>query len=115
MDNAITLRRIHCSVCSIRPIPVLQPLTDVAMHIIEAPGIRLLLANGMRLPTGIISIPGILPQLTYVVAKTISRRRPGPGCVFPFCLRRQTVLRPTYLCVQPAEKFLHVVPGDVFH
>src|SRR6266404_3394157 len=34
-------RGIHCSAARVIPIPVLHPLPDIAMHVIETPGVGL--------------------------------------------------------------------------
>jgi hypothetical protein len=64
-DHAVRTRRralrIYHSLCSIGSIPVLCPFPDIAMHIIQAPGIELMLSYGVRrAPSGVLVIPGIL-------------------------------------------------------
>src|SRR5262249_46606509 len=51
--------RIYCSTTRILPKPVLHPFIDIAMHVIESPGIGLQLPHWVRLPSCILVIPGI--------------------------------------------------------
>src|SRR5262249_24547007 len=57
--------------CSVRAMPVLDPLPDVAMHIVQAPGVRLEFPYWMRRLASVVCKPGILAQLATVVPKTI--------------------------------------------
>src|SRR5215813_4144550 len=43
--------RISCSTIRITLIPVLYPLPDIAMHVIESPGVGLQLPHRVRLPS----------------------------------------------------------------
>src|SRR6266540_1380799 len=83
--------RIYCRDCSRSPIPVLHPLPDIAMHVIESPGIGFFLPYRMCLVSRVFPVPGILSQLACVVAKAVDRRCPSPCGIFPLCLRRQAI------------------------
>src|SRR6516162_6776920 len=100
--------------CWILSVPVLYPLVDVAVHIIQPPGIGLELPYWVGLAISVCFVPGMFAQLIAVVPKTVDRRGPGAACILPFGLRRQTVaLNPS--CLQPSNKFFHILPGDHLH
>src|SRR6266540_4206494 len=107
--------RLHCSACGGGLIPVLHPLPDIAMHVIESPGIRLYLPSWVCPIVSIVPIPGIQTELARILAKAPSCRGPDASCVLPLCLRRQAVHHPAFLGVEPTDACLHVVPGDLFH
>src|SRR5262249_26892565 len=100
---------------SIRAIPVLHPLPHIAMHIVQAPGIRLQLPYRMGLAIGILAVPGILPQLPGVVSKAIRRRRTGARSVLPLRFRWQAIQRMPFARIESANKRLYVLPGHHFH
>ncbi len=69
-----------------------RPFADVAVDVVEAPGVRFLAADLRVLEVGgVVEVPGVLLQLACVVAKEVSGRGPGPGSVFPFGLGGQAV------------------------
>jgi hypothetical protein len=61
--------RIHCRTTHILPIPVLHPLPDITIHVIEPPGVRLKLPYRVRLPFSIPVIPGIASELALTIPK----------------------------------------------
>ena len=77
-------------------IPILAPLPHVPVHVIQPPGVRLLLAHRMRLAARVLVIPGVFAQLRLVVPKAIPRLAPRPAGIFPLRLAGQagTCLRP---------------------
>ena|ERR687896_2666355 len=50
-------------------IPVRHPLPDIAVHVIQIPGIRIAGAHRMSLVIGILGIPGIAFQLRLIVTE----------------------------------------------
>src|SRR6266851_336334 len=69
----------------------------------------------MRLAIGVVAAPGIIAQSVRIISKTIGSGRPSPSGIFPFRLRGQAILRATLFGIQPADKLLHVLPGDTLH
>src|SRR5205807_1225654 len=78
-------------------VPVGRPLEGVAMHVVEAPGIGLLLADRVRLESGVPSEPGVLNQVLVVVAEAELALCAGPAAVFPLGFRGQGVLLALFL------------------
>ena len=93
--------RIDCSVCSIRPIPVLHPLPDIAMHVIEPPGVGLQLPHRVCLPSRIPVMPRIASELARLIPKAPAGRRPGTRRILPLRFRGQAVRRPAFSRIQP--------------
>src|SRR5258706_8103358 len=56
--------------------PVLAPLPHVAVHIVEAPWVRLLLPDGLRLPPCIGVGPAVFHHRRFVLSKPPARLRP---------------------------------------
>ena len=75
-------------------VPIGAPLPDVAVHVVQSPGVRLLLAHRMRLAAGVALEPTVLRQLGFAIAKTIPRCRARAAGVFPLCLGRQAEVTP---------------------
>src|SRR5262249_1871359 len=93
---------------------VLYPLPDITMHVIEPPGVRLQLPYRMRLPSSIITIPRIAPELARIIPKAPAGGGAGTRRVLPLRFCGQAVRRPAFSTIQPADELLHVVPGDLF-
>src|SRR5207249_2618269 len=68
---------------------VLTPFPDVAVHVVETPGIRSFLADGRVVALGVARKPGVVAEQRRVVAERIRRGRAGPAGVFPLGLGRQ--------------------------
>src|SRR6516164_310555 len=84
---------------------VLDPLPNIAVHVLHAPGVRRKLANRRSLfgsPPAVGSRPSVVD------------RRPGARGVFPFGLARQPTDLP-HPAAQPRDIDLHVLPRDVDH
>src|SRR5262249_35065022 len=108
--------RIHDRPTRIDAMPVLHPFPDIAMHVIEAPGIRLLLPHRMGLLPGVAVMPGMPPQIAGVVTKAVGCARPGPRRILPLGFCGQTVEGHAALArVQPLDELLDILPGDLFH
>ena len=73
----------------VKPVPIRAPLKDVAMHVVQTPGIWFLLADSVRPLLAIVECPGILPKEGFVVAKAEYCLGSGPTGVFPFRFRRE--------------------------
>src|SRR5579884_319101 len=72
-------------------VDIVAPLGHVAVHIVPAPGIRLLPADGMGLLVRVLREPGIVAELARIVAEEEIRAGVGPTGVFPLGLRRQAI------------------------
>ena len=90
----------------VRKVLVERPLGDVAVHIVQAPRVRLLRADGMRLAVAVASIQAYSSSLRGVVAERVGGRRAGAGRVFPFGFGRQAIV-----VAQDAAEPLRVLPG----
>jgi len=65
-------------------VDVLAPFPDVALHVVQAPGIWILLCDGLGLSLAGHIEPGHLSHVTGIVTG-----RAGPASVFPFSFGRQ--------------------------
>src|SRR5262245_64838727 len=90
------------------------PLRDVAVHVVQAPGVGLLLADLLGRPLGVALEPGVLSQLARIVAEVIGRRRAGPAGPLPLGLGRQTIDL-ARLLRQPTAILHAAVVGDANH
>src|SRR6516162_6480728 len=70
---------------------VVTPLGHVAVHIVKAPGIGLLFADGMSFLVGIVSEPSEFNQLARIAPKRVIRVGSGATCIFPLGLGRQSI------------------------
>src|SRR5262249_48527634 len=91
-------------------VPILYPLPYIAVHIIQPPRIGLELHNGMRPAAGVFCIPGIFPQLTALIPKTIGRCCSRPSRILPLRFCRKPVRFPSFFLTEPPQKFLNVIP-----
>ena len=64
-------------------IPVLAPLPYVPVHVVQPPGIRLLLAHRVRLAARVRLVPRIFAQPRLIVPEAVSRRAPRAAGIFP--------------------------------
>ena len=64
------------------------------MHVIQAPGVWLLLAHRMRLVAAVLVIPGVVAQLGFVVTEAVSALAARLTGVFPLAFRRQPATGP---------------------
>jgi hypothetical protein len=70
---------------------VLNPLIDVAVHIVKAEGIRLFLANTMCPLAGIRRVPGIFTKRGFVITEREPRLTTSPRRVLPLRLAGQAI------------------------
>ena len=75
-----------------RKIGVEGPLTDVAVHVVEAPGVGLLGADFLVGEVGVVSMPGVFVDLGGVISEGIGGLGAGPAGVFPLCFGGETVV-----------------------
>ncbi len=61
------------------------------MHVVEAPGIGLLLPDRVRGSAGVGRVPGVLGQLAHAAAEAVLAARAGPAGIFPLGLRGQPI------------------------
>src|SRR5262249_34199006 len=80
--------RVDLLPCGIGATPVLHPFPDIAHHVVQAPGVRLELPDGMCGTLVILVIPRILIQERIILPKIVLCRCPGPRRVFPFLFAR---------------------------
>src|SRR5262249_18294091 len=77
------------------PIRITAPFIHVSMHIVESPGIRLLLPYAacvvFVIAPRILAEPGIIAELRGVVAETEVRLGSSPARAFPLSLSRHRV------------------------
>ena len=65
-------------------VKIVAPFPNVAVHIAQAPRVRLFFTDRMRGLDRVVLVPGTLSQLTSVVADRISAARFAAARVFPF-------------------------------
>ena len=70
---------------------VLTPFPDIAVHVMQTPAVRLLLANGMGLASDALTKPSIFPKQFGVIAKTIGCGARRTASVLPFGFCRQPI------------------------
>ena len=82
----------------VRFVLVLHPFGDVAVHVVQAPRIRLLLADRVVLVFAfdgtVAQMPGIVVDLGRIIAERKGGLGSGAAGVFPLRLRRQAVVQP---------------------
>src|SRR5262249_44195700 len=83
----------------VRLVRVCSPLSNVAEHVIQAPGVWLFASHGMRLIVGVLSPPRDVRKRTVSCAGCSRARR-----VFPFRFRGQTVAESIVAHVQPVRE-----------
>ena len=84
------------------------------MHVVEPPGIRLLLSYRMRFLFGIVAIPRVLSKTRRVISKTVPRRSSRTVGVLPLGFGRQAIGHRFFGCKSLAE--LHrVFPRHLLH
>src|SRR5205807_2397098 len=91
---------------------ILNEFPDVAVHVVNAPGIRQLLTAGMELAARVAAVPADLVQIGDGVATVVSRGRAGPARIFPLRLGRQ-LHRPTRLFAEFLAELLCILPRNV--
>ena len=64
------------------------------MHVVQPPGVRLLLAYRVRLALRVVVVPRVLAQPSLVVAEAVLRRASRPAGIFPLRLGGQPELPP---------------------
>src|SRR5262245_9548664 len=63
--------------------PVPAPFFHVAMHVVESPSIRLLLADRMCRSRRVLLEPRILVELFFIITEIVHRFATGPAGVLP--------------------------------
>src|SRR5207344_455183 len=74
-------------------IPVLAPLPDIPMHVIQSPRVGQLLPYRMRRSAAVAAIPRVVRQVgvARVIPIAEPRRGPPPARILPLRLRRQPI------------------------
>ena len=88
------------------------PFGDVAMHVIEAPGVGLFEAHFLVGEVAVVDEPGILRELRDIVAEGVGGGGSGAAGVFPFCFGGEAV-EVSRLGGEPLAKFGGGVIGHV--
>src|SRR5512144_3184454 len=85
------------------------------MQIMQAPGIRSLLADRLgRAFLPVLTIPGVPAELTFVITKAPSGIAPRPTGILPLRFGQQPVVLPSLLA-QPLAVRLGIIPGNIDH
>src|SRR5262245_33612296 len=119
-DGAPVLDLRVCSPFEPVRIPIAAPFADVAIHIVQSPGVGQLPSNFVR-PVGIVHVPGEFADPRLVLAEAVSRWRPRAASVLPLRLRRQAVFPPrreppgfSLLLAEQAAELDGILPRDAF-
>ena len=83
-------RRIRNTLIKISVILVQRPFSDIAVHVVESPGIRTLFAYFVINIVAVFQIPGMLIKFCILIAKRILVCTSCATGVFPFSFSRQT-------------------------
>src|SRR5437867_3655391 len=70
------------------------PFGNVAVHVIKPPWVRLLAADFLVFEITVCLVPGVFPQLRWIVAEGICGSRACPAGIFPFRFGRQAIELP---------------------
>ena len=81
-------RRIRHRTTRVISLPVTAPLPYVPMHVVQTPCVRLLLTHWVCLTTAVFTVPCVLPQTSFILAKTVRCTATGPASILPLRLRR---------------------------
>jgi hypothetical protein len=94
-------------------VPIGTPLVDVAVHVVQAPGVGFVRTHFAGATQGAVDVGLVALQTVAAVEGSL---RPCPACVFPLGLRRQSIdaLRP-FLLSQFHAEFHRVVPTNRLH
>ena len=92
-------------------IPILAPLTDVAVHIIQTPDIRQLHTNFM----GFIMVVSIIPPEIIQIGASVGRGGSCATSVFPFCLGRKTRTQTLHAAVHNLQKLHTIIERYAIH
>src|SRR5688572_14912546 len=91
-------------------IRILNPLEDVTVNVVDAPGVAFLCAYGVCLPVRAFDIPG--GRIDRSLVRSALAR---PRDIFPLFFGRQTVAVTILPCVHSLQEFLNIVPTDLFN
>ena len=95
-------------------VPIRTPLTRVAVHVIQAKGVRRFLPTACVVRPELPEYQTVVSNRSEVVAKMIPRRRSRPAGIFPFRFRG----KPVALLLFPAEpvgRRRGIVPTHAHH
>src|SRR5690242_6506662 len=91
-------------------IPIFTPLPNVAMHVKEAPGIRLLLSGVVGSVLRVLCKPRHLTQVAGIISG-----HSGATGILPFSLSRQAICKSIVAFVEFADENLRVIPGHLLN
>src|SRR5207245_2743379 len=85
----LTRASVRWRVLVVRMPRIGAPFPHVAMHVVEAPGVGLLDADGRVVALGVAREPGILAQVVDIITERKCGGRAGAAAVLPLRFRRQ--------------------------
>src|SRR6266478_403448 len=91
-------------------VPILNELSDIPVHVVETPGIRMKMPDRMDFLIRVTPVPGQPLKIICVLGR--GARAAG---VFPFGFGRQAVGISIVGLIQTRDKLLRVVPGNELH
>ena len=83
--------RVRHSTTRIIAIPVLTPLPNIAVHVIQAPSIRFFAADGMTCLSRVSTEPSVIAELRVIITKTVLCSRACPTRVLPLSFSRELI------------------------
>jgi hypothetical protein len=87
-------RRIRKLASEISTVPVLTPLPDIPVYVIQPPRVRFLQPDRMRGTTLVNLPPSVVRELALIISKRIRSRGSSPTGILPFRFRGQAVDSP---------------------
>ena len=81
------------------------PFGDVAVHVVEAPGVGLFLADFLILQIAVVAEPRVFAEFRGVITEGVSGGRSGAAGVFPLGFGRQAI-EVAGLCAEPLAIFV---------
>ena len=92
--------------------PFSAPFRNVAVHVVQPPGVGLLLTNRVRLVTTVSPVPASDVQRGLIPAGVIRRLGSGAAGIFPLSLGRKSIPL-LLLSAKPLAEFLRLMPRDM--
>ena len=98
---------------AVRREPILTPLEYVPMHVMESPGIGLLLPDGHTVCLAVVREPCVVREFGCVLSEAEWSGAACSACVFPFGFGWQTKSNSTGDAAQSADESPGIRPGDL--
>ena len=84
-------RRIRYRAARVIAIPILAPLKNIAVQVVQAPSIWFFAADWMSFIVSIVIVPSVIAKLRFIISKTVLRRRPSTTGILPLCFGWLTI------------------------